>query len=625
MTRYADPQLRPAGAYDPNPTHRLEPGVIGSGSHALARAVAAGAASTARRSVVLDGYVGVQFEDLRVALDKAFTAEGVSVTWVDVRTALKQEAAIEALVAPYLGGDDPLFGRRFEGELHEFFDADRLAALQPAAGGLTVLYGAGAALAGWSDALTVYVDLPKDTIQYRSKAGLITNLGSRRASDAKSMYKRFFFVDWLVLNKHKQALLPRIAMMIDGQDTTEPTFMSGDDLRAALESMSRSHVRARPWFTPGPWGGQWLKALVPHLPRDVPNYAWSFELITPENGVTFESEVIGSSAVGRLEVSFDTLMFQAGDAVLGDHARRFGTDFPIRFNYLDTMAGGNLSLQVHPTPAYVREHFGEPFTQDETYYLVDCTPGAKVFVGFQAGVDPAAFRAQLERSARDGTPVDVERFVKAVPAEQHGLYLIPHGTVHCSGVGNVVLEISATPYLYTFKMYDWLRLDLEGEPRPLNIERGLANLDFLLQGEVVERELVSHPSVVGEGAGWRRSHLPTHGKHFYDVERLELQPGAAVTLSTDGSPQVLAVVEGGPVRLRSGMPWGPRQGEHAAESTCHYAETHVVPAAARSFELRNDGAVPAKVVLAFLKPVAGPGRGDSLTGRERYRGRGATR
>ncbi len=601
MTRFADPQLRPAGAYDPYPAHRLEPGLIEMGAAALARELA-GAASGSTRAVVLDGYVGVRWEELRAALDRAFTADGVSATWLDVRDALRPESEIEALVAPFLGGDDPVFGRLFEGELHEFFDAAKLAKLRPAADGVTVLYGSGAALAGWADAVTAFVDVPKDTIQYRSKDGLISNLGRSRPSDAKTQYKRFFYVDWPVLNRHKQALLSRLDLVIDGQDESEPTFLAGGALRDALERLGRTVVRVRPWFTPGPWGGQWLKEIVPQLPQDVPNYGWSFELITPENGVVFESTTGGAS--NRLEVSFDTLMFQAGEAVLGEHAARFGTDFPIRFNYLDTMDGGNLSVQVHPSPEYVREEFGEPFTQDETYYLVDCEPEARVFLGFQAGVDRGEFAAELQRSAKDGTPIDVDRFVHSVPSERHGLYLIPHGTVHSSGVGNVVLEISNTKYLYTFKLYDWVRLDLEGNPRPLNVERGLANLDFSRQGDVIERELVSHPSVVGEGDGWRREHLPTHAKHFYDVERVELQPGAATTLNTDRSPQVLTVVEGGPVRLRTGMVGGATSGAPVVEAECRFAETYLVPAAAESFELRNDGEVPAKVVVAFMKPVA---------------------
>ncbi len=635
MTSYTDPQLRPAGVYDPYPAERLAPGAIERGASALARALLARVTASsdtgaglaqgggwAPRAVVIDGYVGVLWAELRAALDEALRAEGVNATWLAVDAALKPTGEIDEQLAPFLGGDDPVFGKRYTGELSDLFVPDELAALRPAAGALTVLYGCGAALAGWDDAVLVYVDLPKDTVQYRAKDARITNLGRQAPEDPKTMYKRFYFVDWPLLNRHKQRLLPRVNLMVDGQDAHAPTFMDGAELRAALGRLSRSHLRARPWFAPGAWGGQWLKEVIPQLPRNVPNYAWSFELIVPENGLTFESAAGGgegapgaAGAAGaaepgaagpvgnRLEVSFDCLMFEAGAAVLGEHAARFGTDFPIRFDYLDTFSGGNLSVQVHPSPDYIREQFGEPFTQDETYYLLDCTPEAKVYLGFQAGVEAAEFGAELERSAREGTPLDVERYVRSLPAERHGLYLIPHGTVHCSGTGNLVLEVSATPYIFTFKLYDWLRPDLDGKPRPLNVERGMANLDFSRQGEVVDRELVAQPRLASEGAGWRRVHLPTHHKHFYDIERVELQPGAAVTLETDGSPQVLAVVEGGPVRLKAGE--SAKAAEPAAGVACHFAETHVVPAAAQSLELRNEGGVTAKVLVAFLKPVAG--------------------
>ena len=430
----------------------------------------------------------------------------------------------------------------------------------------------------------VYVDVPKNEIQYRARAGSIHNLGATEAADPGEMYKRFYFVDWVVLNAHKAQLLPQIDLYVDEQSSELPSVISGDALRNALRDLSRNYCRVRPWFEPGPWGGQWMKERIPQLVKDVPNYAWSFEMIAPEQGIVLES------GGNLLELSFDLLLAYDTPAILGDHAGRFGEQFPIRFDFLDTFEGGNLSLQCHPRPAYIRQHFGEDFTQDETYYILDTRPGAKVYLGFQENIDPEQFRSALEDSFQHGTPVQVERFVKVLPGEKHSLFLIPHGTIHCSGADNLVLEISATPYIFTFKMYDWLRLDLEGKPRPLNIQRAFDNLYFERRGEAVERELIANPTLWEAGQDWKIYHLPTHRSHFYDVHRIEFE--TSVSIRTEGSPHLLMLVEGTSIRLETC---------NGKSQRFNYAETFLIPAAAECYRLINEGHGPAKVVKAYLK------------------------
>jgi len=417
--------------------------------------------------VMIDGYGGVLWEQMRHQLDAALKRLGRKVVWFDMCDYYRPEDEINALTASALGGDDPLFGTRFAGGLQDFFCADLPTPDAP----LSIVYGCGAALCHWEGPL-VYMDVPKNEIQFRSRAGAVLNLGASQPDSPKAMYKRFYFVDWVVLNAHKAQLLSRIDWMVDEQRPDEIAFTSGDMLREGLARMTHSHLRPRPWFEPGPWGGQWIKQQIPELPQDVPNYAWSFEAIVPENGLIFEYD-------GRLlEVSFDCVMFWDHRAVLGRAAARFGTEFPIRFDFLDTFDGGNLSVQCHPRPSYIKQHFGENFTQDETYYILDCKPDAHVFLGFREDIDPTAFRRALETSFQQSSPIVVEDYVHVEAAHQHDLFLIPNGTIHCAGRDVLVLEISATPYIFTFKMYDWMRLDLEGKPRPLNIERAMDNLYF---------------------------------------------------------------------------------------------------------------------------------------------------
>jgi hypothetical protein len=214
-----------------------------------------------------------------------------------------------------------------------------------------------------------------------------------------------------------------------------------------------------------------------------------------------------------------------------------------------------------------------------------------VYLGFRDGIDPAAFRAALEYSQAHGVEIDIDTFVNSEPAQKHNLFLIPHGTIHCSGIDNLVLEISATPYIFTFKMYDWMRRDLEGKLRPLNIARAFDNLDFERRGARVRDELVSRPCVLQEGDGRRIIHVPTHPDHFYDVHRLEFE--REITVETEGSCHVLSLVEGQSVMLETA---------NGLHQQCNYAETFVVPAAAQSYRLTNKGSQPAFVIKAFVKP-----------------------
>lgn len=564
--------------YDIYPTFPLGAGKIEIGYDRLAQKLAGSP------HLMIDGYSGVLWENFQHELDAALRNCGVEARWFNIDDALLPE--IDALVAPFLGGNDPIFGTRCPLPLEAFFDLDKLP--EPHAAGVSIVYGCGAALAGW-DGLLLYLDVPKNEIQFRSRAGNIRNLGAGEPASPKTMYKRFYFVDWVVLNAHRAQLLRRIDWLVDEQRPDSPTFISGDRLREGLDSMLHNYMRPRPWFEPGPWGGQWMKARIPELPQDVPNYAWSFEAIVWENGVIFESEGF------LLEASFDWLMFQDAHAMLGESAVLFGNEFPIRFDFLDTFGGGNLSVQCHPRPDYIRQHFGENFTQDETYYILDCHPEAQVYLGFREDIDPTEFRDALEQSHHSGKPVDIPHFVHIEPAHRHDLFLIPSGTIHCSGIDNLVLEISATPYIFTFKLYDWLRLDLEGKPRPLNIARAFDNLNFERKGEKVKAELISRPVVVSHGEGWQMIHLPTHAEHFYDVHRLEFD--TSIEIRTENSVHVLSLVEGESVMLETAN--GLRQ-------RFHYAETFIIPAAAGSYRLTSDSGAPIKVVKAFIKPGVSP-------------------
>lgn len=564
--------------YDIYPYHSIGGDKINTGFNSLAAWI------MKEKLVCIDGYAGVFWDHIRTCLEDEFAKYSVNTHWINTADYFKSAAEINQMVLPYLGTQDSVWGKKTGLNLRDFYthNAEKFKAGNN--NDLTIIIGPGAAMFN-DDAGVIYIDLPKNELQLRMRAGSITNLGNDHTESPSQMYKRFYFVDWVVLNEYKKKILNRIDVIADGQWRDTLNWMLKKDLKTALHHLGQNVFRVRPWFEPGAWGGQWLKQKISGINKDEVNYAWSFELIVPENGIVFESDGY------LLEVSFDFLMFSERDAVLGKHAERFGDEFPVRFDFLDTWKGGNLSIQCHPSLSYIQKNFGETITQDETYYILDCTDNASVYLGFQEDIDPSLFRKELEESRDYGKEVMVSKHIQCHQAHKHDLYLIPNGTVHSAGAGNLVLEISATPYIFTFKMYDWLRLDLNGEPRAINIEHAFNNLRFERKGDTVTKELISKPAVIKKGQDWELVHLPTHSEHFYDVHRIEFD--SAITIGTEGSFHVLMLVEGTSISVRT---------QDGRETVFHYAETFVIPAAAKSYALVNTGDARAKVIKAFIKP-----------------------
>jgi mannose-6-phosphate isomerase class I len=488
---------------------------------------------------------------------------------VDVRSSLLPWGEVERRTGG--AATDPVFRRVWDGSLADLFG--ELPRPQPGA----VVFGPGAALVPHDELW--YADVPKRHMLAAVRRGEAPNVG--QAAGARGTEQRLLFVDWPALDGHKQRLLGGIDRYVDCSRVDAPLWLDGDTLRRTLAELARQPFRTLPAFLPGPWGGQWLRGEL-GIETDASNLAWSYELIAPEAAVV----------VDGLEVGFELLLAAGGETILGPEvAGHFGLSFPIRFDYLDTLEGGHLSIQCHPSASYMRETFGLPYTQDETYYVMETTPGATVFLGLREDADVDAFAADA-RAALDGRAFDPARHLQVQDAERHRLYLIPAGTPHASGAGNVVLEISATPYLYTLRFYDWLRRDLEGKLRPVHLDHAIANLDPRRRGDSVRRDLMQEPRIVRAGEGWAELDLGGLPELFYAVHRLDFAD--AVDDDTAGRFHVLNLIQGEELEVETA---------HGSHSLA-YAETIVVPAAVGPYRLRRRSGPPAKVVKAFVKPDA---------------------
>lgn len=564
------------GSYDIYPSFNIGNNNIFSGFRTLGDWIAS------KTYICIDGIVGNDWQAIRMHLSDYFNEKNIAINWYHTSSFLRQSEEITELVKPFVSEQGEVWGKRTSLEMREFFEEDISNFLPNETGVVHILIGTGAALADWPN--LVYVELPKNEIQYRMRAGRSVSLAETKDFSNAEVYKYLYFVDWVINDKHRRKISDKIDIIADGQWRDNISWAFSKSIFTGLKNLSTCPIRVRPWFEAGAWGGQWLKGHIEALPKNEINYAWSFELIVPENGIVLESNGI------LLEVAFDWLMQKEALRVLGEDFKIFGEEFPIRFDYLDTVDGGNLSIQCHPSLEYIRKEFGENITQDETYYILDCKDDAHVYLGFQENIDPEKFKTELEESANKNIPINITDHVQVHAAKRHDLFLIPNQTIHSAGKNNLVLEISATPYIFTFKMYDWLRLDLDGNPRPINIDHAFKNLDFTRRGDKVIEELLSKPYILEAAGDYKLIHLPTHQEHFYDVHRIELS--SSVKIETHNKCFVMMLVEGTSILIKS---------KDKKSHRFSYAETFIIPAVMEEFEIVNETNDPVKVIKAFIK------------------------
>jgi mannose-6-phosphate isomerase class I len=527
-----------------------------------------------RTIVAVDCYPGVLDAEVKSAFQKGLNP-ALTIDTLDLK---RPEETVRAMIERNLT-DDRVFGVLSCHNLEEFLDPEQIDAarrsIERTENGLVLIYGVGASLVQQPD-LLVYADMARWEIQMRFRRKQIGNWGvDNLDEDVLRRYKRGFFVEWRAADRHKKTLFDRIDYLLDTNIEGHPKMISGKTLLAGLEAASVQPFRVVPFFDPAPWGGQWMKEVC-DLDRAAANYGWCFDCVPEENSLLLK---VGDTT---LEIPSINLVFRHPVALLGHRVHaRFGAEFPIRFDFLDTMGGGHLSFQVHPLTEYIQETFGMHYTQDESYYMLDAGDDAVVYLGMKEGVDPQAMIRDLETAqTHPEKPFNDELYVNQWPAKKHDHFLIPAGTPHCSGNNGMVLEISATPYIFTFKLWDWGRLGLDGLPRPVHVQHGKKVIQWDRTTQWVKDNLINRVEPITSGDGWREERTGLHEREFIETRRHWFTK--KVLHHTNGIVNVLNLIEGEEALIES--PDGTFE-----PYIVHYAETFIVPAAVGAYTIRPHG------------------------------------
>lgn len=485
---------------------------------------------------------------------------------------------IDKLVAPFLSGDDSAFGRFSGLSLVNFFNAEPLwrfrRTIDELKEGLVLIVGCGASLIAWGHIL-VYADLARRTAQQRFRRNETGNLAAdNKTIPAKLKYRRAFFVDWRVADRWKRPLIRRWDYVLDTNDPSEPKLADAGDVRSGMREAVARPFRLMPFFDFAPWGGPWTNEVC-NLDRKVESPDWCFDCVPEENSL-----LLGFGDT-RFEIPAMDLLFYQPRALLGEGVHsRFGDGFPIRFNILETKGAGNNWFQVHPQADYVRQNFGVRYTQDENYYLLDAGADARVYVGLREEIDPAGMQRDLETARAAGVHFPAEKYTNQFQARKHDHFLIPPGAVHGGGAHSMVLQIAATPYIFTFEMWNWSRLSRNGKAQPIHLTQGLAKAQREREASWTNKHLLNRIEPIASGDGWREERTGLHERNFIETRRHWFTK--KVLHDTNGGVNVLNLIEGEEAVIESPT-------DAFAPFVVHYAETFIVPAGVGEYTVRPHG------------------------------------
>lgn len=552
-----------------------------------------------------DGYAGAEYMQMVNLISQNSGLSSIDFELIDISRVYKSSDELDKQFEELLPMDkkqDPilLFGKLFKGEFEDVFNIEELTVLSnylqaeknSKSNKVIIVYGFGSAaksLQPFYDYIT-YLDITPKQFPLRAKNGLMKNIGDKQARPFRELMRRCYYID-LELACHLRGNLlkeGKIDFYVMSDDPKNIKMIPKKSMDEIMSSLAKYPFRCRPVYLEGVWGGEYIRK-IRHLPKEMKNCAWVFDLIPLEVSILVEA------GDNLLEFPYFTFVQKEGEAIMGKQCvEKFGGYFPIRFNYDDTFhSNGNMSIQVHSGEEYNRTNFNEFGRQDESYYVVATGQGAKTYMGFTEDGDFDEFIKDIKKSEVDFTPVDYEKYVNAVPSTPGVQLMIPAGTIHSSGRNQVVLEIgSLTVGSYTYKLYDYLRSDLDGVPRPIHTYHGERVLDKTRTASWVKENIVQPPRKTRGGEGWAEYIVGEHDLLYFSLRRLEFEK--EIEDDTNGKFHVLALVDGEKVVVQS-----LKNPELCY--TPNYLDIIVVPASVGKYVIKNLGYGPVCMHKTMLK------------------------
>ena len=605
--------------HDPKPVNRPElskktvESIVAGGTPNVVRKFVATLAEKARSEgviVAFDGYTTAKWDLVISLMARECDLLGLSLETVDCNVAtLKDGKAIDAIIDPLLIWDtkiDPtlLYGKVYHGGYEGLVDPEKAAQFmkdipaKKAPGKIVAVYGYGSLMKGFRGLYDVkcWFDITPMNSMLRIRAGEYANLGKKHAGIINRTIRRCYYCDFENAVQLRKALFAsgEIDWFFLDNDRANLQMMPFEAFADICAQLVKYPFRAKPCYLEGVWGGSYMKERR-HLPEKMRNAAWVFDFIPMEVSVLVEA---GSE---KLDINYCSFVHKEGVNLMGEKCvRKYKGYFPIRFNWDDSYhSTGNMSIQCHSGGKFNIENYNEFGRQDESYYVVITGHEAKTFIGFRDDADIPQFFKEIEAADTQHDPCDYMKYVSYEESKPGLQVMLPAGTIHSSGRNQVILEIgSLTIGSYTYKMYDYLRLDFDGKQRPIHTHLGELNVNQERRYSVIHDPsskdyIVQKPRLAASGEGWEEYIIGENPQVYFSLRRLEFEKQCEQ--DTKGEKfHVLTLVDGDHIRIRSV--------EHPERYfDLDFMEIACVPADMGKYVIENLGKEPIRVHKTCLR------------------------
>ena len=437
--------------------------------------------------------------------------------------------------------------------IEDYFDTQKLESLRKniefIESGVILIYGIGAYKI-WEPDILIYSDLSRWEQDQRFRRNEIENIGLDNPHDSYQVKSNWFhFVERKICDNIKRSIIYDCDYFLETNNWKKPKIATGKIIRKAFETTYNQPFFSAPFFDPELWDGE--KDL-----KEQEDFNWGFDCNLDRNNVLFKinNHLFESPAIN--------LIFYNPMKILGNNVfRKYGLDFPIRYNFIDTLDSEDLNLYVFPgTNRFIS--LDNHLQQSEFYYVMESDKNSGIHLGLKEGISKEYFEQEAIEATSKKSKKEIRKHLNYMGIKTHGHAVIPNEMIHSKGTKMMILAISTTSSIYELSLFTE-----NSEPSEIHrcmnvVSNGFSRIEDLINtGETIDFY----------GAPAELLGLSDQS----DFELIRVWTDSPLKISGENMIHVLNMIDGTEANIIGDF----------SPFTVHYSETFIIPAGVAQYTI----------------------------------------